>query len=166
MDFKDFREGLLSLALLIFIFSLTFIVGSILMRPYINLKSEDQNFIIILSTINMLFSLYYFLEALRLEKIFKLEDKHIIKFGKRIGIVSLGYLIHFLFMGLLLFRDLDYLQIMMTALIMLLELCLFGVIFKEVYDLVFLEENQRKRELDRNRRIYIKKERLHSRPLD
>ncbi len=41
MDFKDFREGLPSLALLIFIFSLTFVMGSILLRPYINLEIED-----------------------------------------------------------------------------------------------------------------------------
>ncbi len=166
MDFKEFREGLLSLALLIFIFSLTFMVGSILLSPYINLGIEDQNFIIILSMINLIFSLYYLLEALRLEKIFKLEDKHIIKFGKRIGIISLCYLIHFFLMGLLLFRDLHNLQVMMIILIMLLELCLFGVILKEVYDLVFLEETQRKHELDKNRRMYIKRERIHSRQLD
>ena len=53
MDFKDFREGLLSLGLLIFMFSLTFMMGSILMNPNINLKLGDQEFIIILSTINI-----------------------------------------------------------------------------------------------------------------
>lgn len=166
MDFKDFREGLLSLALLIFLFSLTFMVGSILLSPNINLGIEDQKFIIILSIINMIFSLYYFLEALRLEKIFKLEDKHVIKFGKRIGIISLCYLVHFFVMGLLLFRELHNLQMMMIILIMLLELCLSGVILKEVHDLVFLEETQRKRELDKNRRMYIKKERIYSRQSD
>lgn len=161
MDFKDFREGLLSLALLIFLFSLTFMMGSILLSPYINLEIEDQDFIIILSTINMIFSVYFLLEALRLEKIFKLEDKHIIKFGKRIGIITLFYISHFFLMGSLLFRELHNLQNMMIILIMLLELCLFGVILKEVYDLVFLEETQRKLELDKNRRMYIKRERLH-----
>ena len=161
MDFKDFREGLLSLALLIFIFSLTFMMGSILLRPYINLEIEDQDFIIVLSTINMMFSMYYLIEALRLEKIYKLEDKHIIKFGKRIGIITIFYISHFFLMGSLLFRELNNLQNMMIILIMLLEVCLFGVILKEVYDLVFLEESQRKLELDKNRRTYIKREGIH-----
>jgi len=162
MDFKDFREGLLSLALLLFIFSFTFMIGSILLGPYINLEMEDQEFIIILSTINIIFSLYYLLEALRLEKIFKLEDKHIIKFGKRIGIITIFYIFHIFLMGSLLVRELHNLQNMMIILIMILELCLFGVVIKEVYDLVFLEEEQRKLELDQNRRTYIKKERIHS----
>jgi len=161
MDFKDFREGLLSLALLIFIFSLTFMMGSILLRPYINLKLGDQEFIIILSIINMMFSMYYLIEALRLEKIYKLEDKHIIKFGKRIGIITIFYISHFFLMGSLLFRELNNLQNMIIILIMLLEVCLFGVILKEVYDLVFLEKSQRKLELDKNRRTYIKRERIH-----
>lgn len=161
MDFKDFREGLLSLGLLIFIFSLTFMMGSILMAPYINLKLGDQEFIIILCTINIVFSMYYLIEALRLEKIFKLEDKHIIKFGKRIGIITTFYISQFFLMGSLLFRELNNLQNMMIILIMLLEVCIFGVILKEVYDLVFLEESQRKLELDKNRRTYIKRERIH-----
>ena len=64
-------------------------------------------------------------------------------------------------MGSLLFRELNNLQNMMIILIMLLEVCLFGVILKEVYDLVFLEKSQRKLELDKNRRTYIKRERIH-----
>ncbi|MFX1443353.1 MAG: hypothetical protein ACFFHV_08070 [Promethearchaeota archaeon] len=166
MDFKDFREGLLSLALLIFIFSLTFMIGSILLRPYINLEIEDQNFIIILNAINIIFSVYYFFEALSLEKIFKLEDKHIIKFGKRIGIITLFYMFHFFLMGSLLFRELHSLQNMMIISIMLLELSLLAVVLKEVYDLVFLEDSQRKLELDKNRRMYIKRERLHPKQSD
>ncbi|MFX1339280.1 MAG: hypothetical protein ACFFDK_11780 [Promethearchaeota archaeon] len=166
MDFKDFREGLLSLALLIFIFSLTFMIGSILLRPYINLEIEDQNFIIILNATNIIFSVYYFFEALSLEKIFKLEDKHIIKFGKRIGIITLFYMFHFFLMGSLLFRELHSLQNMMIISIMLLELSLLAVVLKEVYDLVFLEDSQRKLELDKNRRMYIKRERLHPKQSD
>jgi len=166
MDFKDFREGLISLALLIFIFSLTFIVGSIFLKPYINLEIEDQNFIIILNTINMIFSVYYLCEALRLEKIFKLEDKHIIKFGKRIGIITLFYISHFFLMGSLLFRELHILQNMMIVLIMLLELGLVGVVLKEAFDLVYLEESQRKLELEKNRRMYINRERLHPKQAD
>jgi hypothetical protein len=162
MDFKDFREGLLSLALLIFLFSLTFLIGSILLTPYINLKIEDQNYITVLTTVNIIFSVYYLFEALRLEKIFKLEDKHIVKFGKRIGFITLFYISHLFLMGSLLFRGLHNLQIMMIVLIMLLELGIFGIIFKEVYDLVFLEEAQRKIDLEKNRRLYIKRERLIS----
>jgi len=158
MDFKDFREGIISLALMIFLFSLTFMIASILMGPYINLKTEDRDFIIILNTINLIFSLYYLTEGLRLEHILRLDDKHIIKFGKRIAIISLLYIPHLFLMGSLLFRQLPNLQNLIILLILLLELCLFGVIMKEVYDLLFLEESDRKLELNKNRKMYVEQE--------
>ncbi|TFG29365.1 MAG: hypothetical protein EU532_03245 [Promethearchaeota archaeon] len=158
MDFKDFREGLISLALVLFIFSLTFMMGSVLAGPNINLKTEDRDFIIILTIINIIFSIYYLLEGLRLEKIFKLSEKQIIKFGKRIGFISLFYIPPVFLMGSLLFRELDNLQNLIILLILVLELCLIGVIMKEVYDLLFLEDSQRKLELEKNRKMYLSQE--------
>ena len=39
-----------------------------------------------------------------------------------------------------------------------MESMLIGLVFKEVYDLLFLEESQRDFELDANRKKYIEKE--------
>jgi len=123
-----------------------------------NLKTEDRDFIIFLTTINLIFSLYYLTEGLRLQQILRLDNKHIIKFGKRIAIVSLLYIPQLFLMGSLLFRQLHNLQNLIILLILLLELCLFGVIMKEVYDLLFLEESDRKLELNKNRKMYVEQE--------
>ena len=124
------------------------------MGPYINLKTEDRDFIIILTTLNLIFSLYYLTEGLRLEQILRLDDKHITKFGKRIAVISLFYIPHLFLMGSLLFRQLHNLQNLIILLILLLEVCLFGVVMKEVYDLLFLAESDRKLELNKNRKMY------------
>ena len=96
MDYKNFHDGLLSISLIQFIISLTFLISSIILKPYIALEPKERDFIVLLTVLNMSFSIYYIIEALKLEKVFKLEDKHVIKFGKRIGIVSLVYLPDFL----------------------------------------------------------------------
>lgn len=157
MDYKDFHDGLLSLSLVLFIFSITFLIGSIVLKPFIALEPFDRDFIIIISIVNILFSIYYMIEALRLNKIFKLDDKYIINFGKRIGIVSLIYLPHIFLISSLLLRDLHNLQIMMTTLIIIIEAILLGVVFKEVYDLIFKEEAERVFELKKNRKLYFEK---------
>ena len=46
------------------------------------------------------------------------------------------------------------LQVMMVGLIFLMEMCMLGMILKEVYDLLFLPEGQRKFELEQNRKMY------------
>lgn len=158
MDYKDFHDGLLSLSSVLFTFSLTFLIGSIVLKPYIGLQAQERDFIIILCSINLLFSSYYLWNALRLEKIFKLENKNIIKFGKTIGIVTIFYIPHiFLFVTLFL-RDLHNLEIIMIFLILLMELMLIGLVLKEVYDLIFLEESRRDFELEANRKKYIERE--------
>ncbi|TFF90395.1 MAG: hypothetical protein EU548_03245 [Promethearchaeota archaeon] len=126
-----------------------------MLKPYIALEPIDRDLIIILSTLNILFSIYYLWEAFRLEKIFSLEDHHVEAFGKRIGIVSCVFLVPYFLFFTLLFRDLHNLQEMMLYLILLMQTCLLGTIFKEVYDLVFLEESERKIELEKNRKLYI-----------
>ncbi|MEE9377111.1 MAG: hypothetical protein V3V33_03650 [Candidatus Lokiarchaeia archaeon] len=158
MDFKDFKDGLTSLALLLFFFSLTLLIVSIVLKSYIGMEVQERNFIAILCSINILFSFYYFLNAIRLEKVFKLENKNVIKFGKRLGIVTLIYLPHLFFFASLFLRNLHNLEIIMIFLIFLIEIMLIGLVFKEVYDLLFLEESQRDFELDANRKIYIERE--------
>lgn len=157
MDYKDFHDGLLSLSLVLFIFSITFLIGSIVLKPFIGLEPSDRDFIIIISIVNIIFSIYYMIEALRLNKIFKLDNIYIINFGKRIGIVSLIYIPQIFLVSSLFLRDLHNLQIMMTSLIIFIEVLLLGVVFKEVYDLVFKEEAERKFELKKNRKLYFEK---------
>ena len=155
MDYKDFHDGLLSISLIQFVMSLTFLIGSIILKPYIALEPKERDFIVLLTVLNMSFSIYYIIEALRLEKVFKLEDKHVIKFGKRIGIVSLVYLPLYLTFFSLLFLNLHELQVMMVYLNLIIETLLLGVVFKEVYDLLFITEAERKFELEKNRKLYL-----------
>ncbi|MHA1292165.1 MAG: hypothetical protein ACTSQJ_05795 [Promethearchaeota archaeon] len=132
-------------------------IGSIVLKPYIALEPNDRDFIVILCIINLFFSAYYIYEAFHLEKVFKLEYKHIKKFGKRIGIVTTIYSPHLIFVLSLLLRNLHELQNMMIYIIIPMEACLIGVVFKEVYDLIFMEEGQRMFELEMNRKRYIEK---------
>ena len=155
MDYKNFHDGLLSISLIQFIISLTFLISSIVLKPYIALEPKERDFIVILTVFNMSFSIYYIIEALKLEKVFKLEDEHVIKFGKRIGIVSLVYLpLYFTYFSLL-FLNLHELQVMMVYLNLIIESLLLGVVFKEVYDLLFITEAERKFELEKNRKLYL-----------
>ena len=140
------------------IFSFTFILGSIFLKPLINLTAKDRDFIVILCSINLLFCSYYIREALHLEKTYKLENKNIIKFGKKIGVITLFYFPHLFLLITLLFRDNHNLEILMIFLIIFIELLLISVVFKEVYDLVFLEETRRDFEIEENRKKYIEKE--------
>lgn len=155
MDYKDFHDGLLSLSLVLSIFSLSFLMGSIVLKPYIGLELNELIFIVILCVINLAFNMYYAIEALRLKKVFKLEDKNVIKFGKRLGIITVFYIPHFFLIISLFFIGLHNLEVLMVLLIFFMEALLLGLIFKEVYDLVFLEDSERKFELKLNRARYI-----------
>ena len=157
MDYKYFHDGLLSLSSVQFIFSLTLLLGSIILKPYIALEPDERDFIILLTLINLVFSFYYLMEALKLDRVFSLEEKHIFKFGKRIGVVSLIYTPHlFVFISLLL-MDLHELQLMMVILNLIIEILLVGIVFKEIYDILFKEETERKFELEQNRKLYFNK---------
>ena len=155
MDYKDFHDGLLSISLIQFIMSLTFLIGSIILKPYIALEPKERDFIVFLTILNISFSIYYIIEALRIEKVFKLEDKHIIKFGKRIGIVSLAYSPLYFTLFSLLFLNLHELQVMMVYLNLIINSLLLGVVFKEVWDLLFITKAERKFELEKNRKLYL-----------
>ena len=117
MDFKEFHDGLLSISLIIFIFSITLITSSIVLTPFIGGQSQERDLIIILSSINILFSLYYIWNVIKLEKIFRLEPKNIIRFAKKIGIITLIYLPHVILFIFLLFQNLNNLEFLMIAII-------------------------------------------------
>ena len=157
MDYKYFHDGLLSLSVVQFVFSSTLLLGSIILKPYIALEPDERDFIIILALVNLVFSFYYLIEALKLDRVFSLEEKHISKFGKRIGVVSLIYTPHLFVFISLLFIDLHDLQLMMVTLNLIIETLLLGIVFKEIYDILFKEEAERKFELEQNRKLYFEK---------
>ncbi|MFX0006255.1 MAG: hypothetical protein ACFFA7_10080 [Promethearchaeota archaeon] len=156
MDFKDFHDGLLSISLIIFIFSITLMITSIVLNPFIGGQSQERDLIIILSSINILFSIYYIWNVIKLEKVFRLETKNIIRFAKRIGIITLIYLPHVVLFIFLLFQNLNNLEFLMIAIIILMESFLIGVVLKEVYDIIFIEESQRDTKIELDRKKYIK----------
>ena len=155
MDYIQFRNGFLSAILLLIIFSSTLLISSIILKPYIALEPADRDTIIIISVINIIFCSYWIIEALYLKVIFKLEDKNIIKFGKRIAIVTLFYLPNVIIFCFLFFKDLHNLITMMFFLLLVIKLLLLGIIYKEVYDLVFQNSQDRKLELAQNRKLYF-----------
>lgn len=144
--------------MIVLLFSLTFLIGSIVLKPYLGTTSQKRNLIIILCSINLGFCIYYLWEISNLERTFKLENKNIVKFGKRIGAVTLIYVPHIAAFSSLLFRDLHNLEKIMVILILILETILIVLSLKEVYDLVFLEETRRNFEIEENRKKYIEKE--------
>ncbi len=146
------------MALILAFFSITFMIGSYLLQPYIALETAERDLIIILCAINLLFCIYYLWQVVKIEKIFKLENKHIIKFGKNIGIVTILYIPHFFIFTTLFFKNLHNLELLMVVLISFMEALLISVVIKEVYDIVFQEESQRDFELEENRKKYLEKE--------
>jgi len=157
MDYKYFHDGLFSLSVVQFVFSLTLLLGAVVLKPYIGLDPDDRDYIIILTSINLLFSLYYLIEALKLERIFSLEEKHILKFGKRLCLISLLYTPHLLVFISLLFIGLHNLLLMIVILNLIIEILLVGLVFKEIYDILYKDEVERKFELEQNRKLYFEK---------
>ncbi len=157
MDYKYFHDGLLSLSVVQLVFSSTLLLGSIILKPYIALEPVERDYIILLALVNIVFSFYYLIEALKLDRVFCLEEKHIFKFGKRIGVVSFIYTPHLFVFISLLFIDLHELQLMMVILNLIIEILLIGIVFKEIYDILFKEEIERKFELEQNRKLYFEK---------
>lgn len=158
MDFKDFHDGLLSLTLILFMFSITLLIGVIILKPYTGIYTQERNLIVVLCSINIFYSLYYLLNVFKLHKIFSLETKNIIKFAKKIGIITIIYIPHvFVFMSLF-FRNLHNLEILMISLLIIMEISLISIVFKEVYDLIFLEKSRRDAEIEKDRKKYIETE--------
>lgn len=125
------------------------------MKPYVNISIQERNFIILLCSGNLIFALYYLWEVSMLEKIFKLENKNIVKFGKRISLITLLFLPHVALMITLFFRDLHNLELLLVLLIFIIEILIIGLVFKESYDLIFMEEVRRDFEIEENRKKYF-----------
>jgi hypothetical protein len=155
MDYREFYNGLLSLSSILALFSATFLFSSIILKPYLALEPNDRDIIIFINIFNIIFSIYWLIEGLHFKVIFKLEEKNIIKFGKRIGIVTLIYLPNFILFCSLFFKELHNLLILMLFLILIIKLLLLGIIFKEVFDLVFKKPSNRRFEIEQNRKLYL-----------
>ena len=155
MDYKYFRDGLLSLSLFLFLISLTLMIGSIILKPYIALEPIERDIIVGITITGQIFSLYYLIEALFLEKIIKLEMKYSIRFGKRILFMTILFFPHVILMGSLLFFNLHNLQVMMISLNLIIELILIGLLIKEAYDLLFRDESEKLFEFQKNRKLYL-----------
>ncbi|MFX1374546.1 MAG: hypothetical protein ACFFA0_01930 [Promethearchaeota archaeon] len=130
------------------------------MKSYIALNTGKRDFIVAICTMNIVFCVYYLWELLKFPKIFKLENKNIIRFGRRIGCVTLFYLPHLFLITTLFFKNPHNLELIMISLIFIIELLIIGIVLKEVYDLVFLEESRRDFEIEENRKKYIEKEKI------
>lgn len=155
MDYKEFRNGVISASSLLAVFSITLLVSSIALKPYIALEPMSRDIIVIMCTINIIFSIYWLIEGVHFKKIFKLEEKNIRKFGKRLGIVTLLYFPNLIIFSSLFFLHLHNLLFLMFFLLLVIKVCLLGLIFKEVYDLVLKNPNERKFEWEQDRKLYF-----------
>jgi hypothetical protein len=157
MDYKEFRNGIISASSFLAVFSTTLFISSIALKPYIALEPRSRDIIVIMSGINILFCIYWLIEGVHFKKIFKLEEKNIKKFGKRLGIVTLLYIPNLILFSSFFFLGLHNLLFLMFILLLVIKICLLGLIFKEVYDLVLKNPNERKFELEHDRKLYFDK---------
>jgi hypothetical protein len=155
MDYKEFRNGIISASSLLAVFSTTLLISSITLKPYIALEPKSRDLIVIMSGINILFCVYWLIEGVHFKKIIKLEEKNIKKFGKRLGIVTLLYFPNLILFSSFFFLRLNNLLFLMFILLLVDKICLLGLIFKEVYDLLLNSPNERKFELKQDRKLYF-----------
>lgn len=156
MDFKDFYDGLLSSSLLLIIFSITLLYTSIFLKPYIALEPIVSNYIIIFSIFNLFFASLYLFCSVKVKKVFKLELKNIIKFGKILTIININYTPHFVFMLSIFLFELHNLLFFMILLNCIIEFIIVGIVYVEIYDLLFKRESERKFEFEKNKKYYFK----------
>ena len=155
MDYKQFLSGLTSLSSVLLIFSLGLIIGSIALKPYIGLDPSERDLIVILCGVNVLFCIYYLFEVFKFKSLYILEDDQIVKYGRRIGIISLLHLVHFFIFFSLLFMGFHDLQVMMISLVLIIQALLIGLLLKQAYDLVLRNEIDRKFENKEIRKFYF-----------
>ena len=156
MDFKDFHDGMFSASLLLIIFSITLIYTSIFLKPYIALEPIARDYFITLSILSLLFASLYLYCSFKVKKIFKLELKNIIKFGKELGVINLLFTPHLVFMVSNFLLELHPLFFFMILLNSFIECILIVIAYVEVYDLVFKNEIERKFEIEQNQKYYFK----------
>ena len=134
------------------------VISSIILKSYLGITTQKRDFIIILCSLNLGFCSYHLWEVNYLEKVFRLENKNIIQFGKRVGVVTLLYILHISIFGSLFFTKMHNLEMIIVILIFIMEALVIAFLIKEVYDLVFLEESRRDFEIEKNRKRYIENE--------
>jgi hypothetical protein len=152
MDLKIFHDGLISASLTLETFSLTLILEILLAKQNLNHRSL---FLIMLLSCNMLFCTYNILEGTRIKRIFKLENKNILKFVKRIGIINLIYTPHMIIYGVNFYYNIDDSLKVMAFLTYLLEIVLIVLIYKEVYDILLKNQLERNFDLSEDRALYL-----------
>lgn len=155
IDLKEFREGLISLSFVIIIFSLGILIGSFIARPFLSFDKFEINFIIGLCIVNLIFSPIFLLEALRVKKIFKLEIAYIIKYTKNLGILVLIYLPQTGFLIFFLFLEMALLEKLISFVLLLFEIILIYTVLRQVYDIIFVEEEKRNANIIKNRKKYL-----------
>jgi len=156
MDLKEFQEGLISLDFVIIILSLGIFISSFIARPFLSLDQFQINFIIGLCIGNIIFSLIFLVEALRVKKIFKLELVYIIKYTKILAILVLIYLPHLGFLIFFLLLEMALLEKLISFVLFLFELLLIYTVLRQVYDILFVEEDKRNANIKKNRNKYLK----------
>ncbi|MFO7796917.1 MAG: hypothetical protein ACQERB_10235 [Promethearchaeati archaeon] len=156
MDLKEFQEGLISLSFFIIFLSLGILIGSFIARPFLSLEQLEISFILGLCIMNLIIAPIFLLEGLRVKKIFKLELVYIIKYTKIWGILVLIYLPQPGFLIFFLFLEMALLEKLISFVLLLFELLLIYTVLSQVYDILFVEEDKRNANINKNRNKYLK----------
>jgi hypothetical protein len=152
MDIKEFREGVLSLSCVILILSLGILMGSYFARPYLTLDQFEINFIGVLSICNIVFSLFYMWKAQRSKFVIRLEMEYIIRYAQILSVSILIYIPHTFFLGFLLFRFIALIEKLLIFALLLFEILLIYTIIDFVYNIIWVDEDKRKANIEKNRR--------------
>lgn len=128
LDLREIQEEIISIAAVILLFSITLIVISILFKPYLVLEPQERDYIVLISGINIPFSLYYIIEGIRITPIRDLHEKYTSKFIIRTVLVSVFYTLHLLFMITILLMDVNLIEKVMVFVVIVLEIFMVGLI--------------------------------------
>jgi hypothetical protein len=132
LDLREIQEGIVSIAVVILLFSITLIVISILFKPYLVLEPWERDYIVLVSGFNIPFCFYYIIEGIWVSTIRELHEKYTSKFIIRTGIVSVLYIPHLIFMIGFLLMDVNFLEKVMVIVVVVLEVFIIGLIVRLV----------------------------------
>ncbi len=74
------------------------------------------------------------------------------------GVFTLIYIPNIILFALNFFIELHNLELVIISLVFFIEIMIVSLVFKEVYDILFMEESRRDFEIEVNRKKYIEKE--------
>jgi hypothetical protein len=152
MDIKEFRESVISLSCTILILSFGILIGSYFASPYLSLDQFALNFITILSIMNLVFCLFYLIEAQRSKNIFRLEIEFIIRYTRILGVSILLYSPHTISLIFFLFMNMALMEKLIIFTLLVFEILLIYIIIQLVHNIIFVDENTRKANIEKNRR--------------